>query len=95
MLEKVQEPWSYFARLSRADEERLANVQKESVKCPLALDGMQHSSHGADTASDQVSVISVQSKIATEDRFVCIARDIVFLFGYVRLVLFCVVHNYC
>ena len=78
MLEKVNEPWSYVARLSRAYEERFANVQKESVKCPLALDGMQHSSHGANTASDQVGVISVQSEIATEDSLHCIARDIVF-----------------
>ena len=57
--EEVNEPWSYFARLSRAYEERFANVQKEAVMCPLALDGMQHSSHGTSTASDQVSVISV------------------------------------
>ena len=80
---------------ARLGKQRFANIQEEAVKCPLALDGMQHSSHGTSTASDQVSVISVQSEIATEDRFVCIARDIVFLFGYVRLVLFCVVHNYC
>ena len=93
--EEVNEPWSYFARLSRAYEERFANVQKEAVKCPLALHGMQHSSHGANTASDQVSVISVQSEIPTEDIFDCIARDIIFLFGYFRSRLFCVVHNYC
>ena len=56
---------------------------------------MQRSSNGGNTAGDQVSVICLHGEIAAEDMFDCIARDIVFLFGFFRPVLFSVVHNYC
>ena len=78
-----------------ANEERFAHVQEKAVKCPLALDGMQRSSNGGNTAGDQVSVICLHGEIAAEDMFDCIARDIVFVFGYLRPFLFCIVHDHC